>query len=220
MNSALRAFLALPKIIWINLRYLPFKQAIKFPILLTYSTNFKCVKGGKVRLDCSASFGMIHIGFHAMNVCNPYDITIVEIRGVLVFRGKANLGRGTKITIYKGCEMVLGDRFNVSGYSSFVCKKRMVFGNNVLFGWECLTMDGDGHKIYDEQNMLLKNTSDIIIADNVWIGCRCMILKGSAIPKGCVIGAGTTIAGQLFEANNVIAGNPPHAIRKVSKWEM
>lgn len=220
MNSKLKAILSIPKIVWVNFRYLPFKQAIKIPILIAYNADFKCVRREGVRLDAPISFGMIHIGFFTMNVCNPKDKTIVDVKGSLVFKGKAALGHGTKITVYKSCEMILGDSFHVSGYSSFVCKKKMVFGNNVLFGWECLTMDGDGHTIYDINNQPMIGKREVVFGDNVWVGCRCTILKGALIPSGSIIGAGTIIAGQKFEPQSIIAGNPPHVIKKISRWKM
>lgn len=155
-----------------------------------------------------------------MNVCNPNDKTVIDVKGSLAFKGTAALGRGTKITVNKGCEMILGGYFKVSGYSSFVCKNKITFGENVLFGWECLTMDGDGHKIFDENNEKLQSVKPIEIGDNVWVGCRCSILKGSVISSNCVIGANTLITGQRFEPGSVIVGNPPKVMKKISRWEL
>lgn len=42
----------------------------------------------------------------------------------------------------------------------------------------------------------------IIIEDDVWIGCGCVILSGTKICKGAVIGAGSIISGEI----------PPYAI--------
>lgn len=163
---------------------------------------------------------MVRVGFFTMNICNPCDKTVIEVKGQLAFKGKAAFGRGTKITVNKGCEMILGNDFRVSGYSSFVCKHKMTFGDNVLYGWECLTMDGDGHKIYSEDDSQIRNVKPIEIGDNVWIGSRSTILKGSVIPANCVVGAGTLVTGQQFEANSVIAGNPPRTIKKISGWKL
>lgn len=219
MNSVVKAILALPKSIWVNLRYLPFKQAVKLPIILAPNTSFRAVRGGVI-LPNRIGTGMVRVGFFTMNVCNPNDKTVIDVKGSLVFKGTAAFGRGTKITVNKGCEMVLGGFFKVSGYSSFVCKNKMTFGENVLIGWECLTMDGDGHKIFDENNEKIQNVKPIEIGDNVWIGCRSSILKGSVISSNCVIGSNTLITGQKFEPGSVIAGNPPKVIKKITRWEL
>ena len=53
----------------------------------------------------------------------------------------------------------------------------------------------------------------IKIGNDVWIGANCVILDGSVIPNGCVIGAGTIVRGRL-EEYNVYCGNP---IKKISE---
>ena len=219
MKSIVEALLALPKSLWVNFRYLPFKQAVKLPILLAPNAALRAEMGG-IMLPEKIFPGMVRVGFFSMNVCNTHDRTVIEVNGNLTFKGKAALGRGTKITVNKGCTMVLGNDFKVSGYSSFVCKHKMTFGDNVLYGWECLTMDGDGHCIFDENNAQIKNAKPIDIGDNVWIGCRSTILKGSVIPANSVVGAGTIISGQEFRSNSVIAGNPPRMIKRITGWEL
>ena len=47
----------------------------------------------------------------------------------------------------------------------------------------------------------------IVIEDDVWIGANCVILDGSVIQRGCVIGAGTIVRGRL-EAFGIYVGNP------------
>ena len=51
------------------------------------------------------------------------------------------------------------------------------------------------------------------IGQNVFIGCNCLILKGTEIGDDCVIGAGSVVSGK-FEAGSVIAGNPAKVIKK------
>ena len=53
---------------------------------------------------------------------------------------------------------------------------------------------------------------DIIIEDNVWIGAHAIILKGTKIGTGSVIGAGSVVKGNI-EKNSVIAGNPHKVIK-------
>lgn len=48
----------------------------------------------------------------------------------------------------------------------------------------------------------------ISIEDDVWIGANCVILDGAILRRGCVIGAGSVIRGEI-PAYSVQAGNPP-----------
>lgn len=47
----------------------------------------------------------------------------------------------------------------------------------------------------------------IVIGDDVWIGANCVLLDGSVVPDGCVIGAGSLVRGVL-EPYGIYAGNP------------
>ncbi|MFM9913961.1 MAG: acyltransferase [Methylophilaceae bacterium] len=55
----------------------------------------------------------------------------------------------------------------------------------------------------------------IVVEDDVWIGANCVILDGAILRKGCVVGAGSLVKGEL-EAYSINVGNP---IRKVGHRE-
>jgi len=56
------------------------------------------------------------------------------------------------------------------------------------------------------------STVGISIGDDVWIGTHCVILDGTKIGKGCVIGAGSIVKGSLNEYS-VVVGNPHRVIK-------
>ena len=45
-----------------------------------------------------------------------------------------------------------------------------------------------------------------------------IILKGTVLGDGCVVGAGAVVCG-TFEANSVIAGNPAKSIKRLDTKE-
>lgn len=47
----------------------------------------------------------------------------------------------------------------------------------------------------------------ILIEDDVWIGANCVILDGSVLRKGCVVGAHSLVNGEL-EPYSINVGNP------------
>lgn len=47
----------------------------------------------------------------------------------------------------------------------------------------------------------------IVIEDDVWIGANCVILDGAVLRKGCVVGAGSLVRGEL-EPYSINVGNP------------
>jgi acetyltransferase-like isoleucine patch superfamily enzyme len=68
------------------------------------------------------------------------------------------------------------------------------------------------HAFQDKDKLIihqgfLPSKGGIRIEDDVWIGANSILLDGAFLRKGCVIGAGSIVRGEL-EAYGVYAGNP------------
>ncbi len=55
----------------------------------------------------------------------------------------------------------------------------------------------------------------VVIEDDVFVGARTLVLKGSTIGSGSVIGAGSLVAGTI-PPGVVAAGNPCRVIRPIA----
>lgn len=221
MNRKLKLLFSIPKTIWFNFRYLPFSQAIRLPICISYDSYINIQ--GKVILDSiNIKTAMIRIGFHWVPICEKNASTqiIIKSQGKLLFKGDAHIGIGTKIHIDKDAELILGNNFAVSSCSQINCFYRIIFGNDIQFSWDCLVMDSDTHNIFDEQKKIINSPKEIIFHNKIWIGCRCIILKGSTIPSNTIIGAGSLVSGNKFHPNGIICGNPAKNIKKIHSWEL
>lgn len=212
--------LSIPKTIYFNFKYLPFKQAYKLPIWVSYDCYCKAYKGA-IELPKKINFAMIRIGFHGVAILdkNVQTKIIIEKGSKIYFKGTAHIGKGSKVVLHNNkSQVIFGDNFTISSASTINCYKKIEFGRNVLFSWDCLVMDDDTHCIIDKNNQLMNPAKGIILGNNVWIGCRTMILKGSIIPDNCVIGANTIITGKEYKENTIIAGNPAKSIKEISHW--
>ena len=58
----------------------------------------------------------------------------------------------------------------------------------------------------------------IIIEDDCFIGLDSIILKGTELGKGCIVGAGAVVCGK-YESGSVIVGNPGKVVKVCSKIE-
>lgn len=97
--------------------------------------------------------------------------------------------------------------------------KDISIGDECMFAREIMIRNNDGHIILDKTTgELLNAPEDIIIGDNVWIGARVMILKGSIIPKGSVVGAMAMVNKKFEDENILIAGVPAKVVRKNIEW--
>lgn len=95
-----------------------------------------------------------------------------------------------------------------------------------MISWDTLIMDTDFHPIYaisefgkadSIQRNSLNADKGIIIGDRVWIGCRCLLLKGVSIPDGTIVVASSVITKQYEEKNIVISD--VGVIRRQVYWE-
>ena len=121
-------------------------------------------------------------------------------------------------------EIVIGDNVGISG-ATIYARKGIYIGDNTCIGGNCKILDNDFHPLEAEtRNKLLARTdggdSDLVPAKEIhigkdcFIGCNTLILKGTELGDGCVVGAGAVVTGK-FEAGSVIAGNPAKVIRKL-----
>ena len=141
------------------------------------------------------------------------------------------IGRNIRGEIASAGRIVIGDRVGVSS-SCIYAHDLVVMGNDVHIGSDTLIIDHDGHphnyimrrrgearnKVNpdDYAKSLLK--APIVIEDDVWIGARCLILKGVRVGARSIIAAGSVVT-KSIPADVIAGGNPCKVIRGVSKDE-
>lgn len=76
-------------------------------------------------------------------------------------------------------------------------------------------MDTDSHSIYEiNDNKKLNPDKEIEIGDNVWIGCRCTILKGTKVGDNTIISASSILNKDYSNVKNAVLGGAPIAEKK------
>lgn len=124
--------------------------------------------------------------------------------------------------VRKGAKLIIGDD---CGFSSpcFWCDDQIVVGNRVKMGGDCVIIDSDAHSLdyRDRANELNVSNNQvfskvahapIVIEDDVWIGTRCIIMKGVTIGARSVVGAGSIVTKDV-PADTLVCGSPAKVIR-------
>lgn len=219
MNKALKIIKKLNlKTIIFNFRYFPLKTAIKLPVLIG-SKVFLHKMQGSITFDCPVETAMIRIGYGQVAISDfKRTRSIWDVRGDIVFKGKAFIAHGCKIVVGECGEIVFGADFTTSAEVSIISEKRIVIGNNTGISWKTQVMDTDFHHIADEDNMIINPSADVIIGDKVWVGCNCTILKGAVIPSGSIIAAGSMITKKLIGEKNIFGGSPTRVLKSNITW--
>ena len=112
-------------------------------------------------------------------------------------------------------ELQLGKYILISPGTSIRSAKKIVIGNSTMIASDVTITDSDWHDIYDRTDYVA-SPKEVIIQENVWIGEKSLILKGSKIGKNSIIGAGSVVSGEV-PANVVFAGNPAKEIKKLDE---
>lgn len=216
-GTYIEVILSLPKSIYFNLKYFPILTALKLPILISYRTKLASMKGrvvlGKIKTGI-VKFGFGYVGIFDKNNSR----SIWENSGIVHFNGKASIGHGSKLSIGKCGILTVGNNFVITAESQIICNKNITIEDNVLISWQCLIMDTDFHDIF-QNKIKVNNDKDIIIRQNVWLGCRSTILKGVEVYEHNVIAANTNLVNTIKESHVIIGGNPGMIIKKSIDWK-
>lgn len=119
-------------------------------------------------------------------------------------------------------DLFIGDNTRIGIGNTIIGPVRI--GSKVNIGQHVL-ISGINHS-YEDINLPISDqgirTSQVDIADNVWIGANAVILPGISIGQHAVIGAGSVVTKDV-KPYTVVAGNPAHIIKawdfEQQKWK-
>lgn len=117
--------------------------------------------------------------------------------------GTGDLIVGTNTIINSGCVLYTGNGITI--------------GNDVRVAANC-TFAPTNHAFASKkspiyQQRFMPSKGGIVVEDDVWVGANCVLLDGAMLRRGCVVGAGTVVRGEV-EAFTIVAGNPLETIGK------
>lgn len=103
----------------------------------------------------------------------------------------------------------------------------VVDGSRVTIGDGCMFSDHieirttDNHAIFDRSTgKRINYEKDIILSNCVWLGMHTILLKGTCIAEGCIVGAGSVVTGTHNTANTILVGNPAKEVKANIAWSM
>jgi acetyltransferase-like isoleucine patch superfamily enzyme len=151
----------------------------------------------------SAEVGSICLG-SGITLCSDSAYTALGVSRPVILR-----------TLLPGARLSIGDDCGLSG--TVICAAQSItIGRRCLFGADVMVVDTDFHPVapvHDRRNALLERAAraPVVVGDDVFIGARCIILKGVTIGAGAVVGAGSVVVSDI-PANTVAAGSPARVL--------
>lgn len=199
------------------LKYLPFRQAIKIPILIHPSVKVKIENKHSIILTGRIWRSICTIGFDAtLGRSNFKSMLYVGNGGHLKIEGFTVISKGTRIIIDGGV-MTIGSHFFCNGDCWFNCTTSIVIGSNNMYGWGITFNTTDGHHIYVDGNVKPME-ADIRIGNHVWIASYTHISKGAKVASDCVVAQCSLVNKSFDKEHCLIGGMPARVLKENIDW--
>lgn len=164
------------------------------------------------------------------------------LRRPIYIRGRKSIDGGKGLTTGHFCRfdlegrkktLFIGDHCEMGDNVHIVALDNVTVGDNVLMASKVFISDTNhGNYILSIERQqdspdIPPNDRELVtsptqIGNNVWIGENAVILAGSSIGDGCIIGANAVVKGKI-EKNCIAAGIPARVIKKwnpcLKSWE-
>ena len=194
-----------------NLHYVPFRQAVKLPVLLVRPRFLNL--NGQIRLEAPVRRGMVRIGVPKTTLF-PKERTRLDLNGTLIFKGDCQISAGSVVNTRRDSVLVFGHQVDISDRARIICATQIEVGDYFNMSWESVLCDNDFHSMKSfADGKKRPATSPIIIAPRCWIGQNALVLKGTNLPAHTVVQAGAVVTRQLrCNEYSIIGGNPAQVL--------
>lgn len=169
-----------------------------------------------VRAAVVIPFGALKMGwiklFHwtsfrgpAFCMVSPFTEVTIDKKAQLHIGNSFRMRDGAKIRIRRGAACSIGNNSALGTNNMIVCHERITIGDNVQFAQNVQIYDHD-HDFRHADGLKANHfkTAPVEIGDNCWIGANVVILRGTKLGAGCVVGAGSVIKGEYPAASVIV----------------
>lgn len=145
----------------------------------------------------------------------PGSLIVLRNATLRVSGGEFAIKSGAFVEVKEGAHLEFqGGRGYASRNLQIECRERITIGPGAAIAADVIIRDNDGHPLTTTGHLA---TAPVTIGRKVWIGTRCIILKGVTIGDGAVIAAGSIVTNDI-PANCIAAGTPARVVRAAVSW--
>lgn len=159
--------------------------------------------------------GIFHVNYFAPKHSNAEAYLRMRKGAILRVVGNTHLTYSSTIEIHENAEVTIGSAYINTG-SVILAAERIDIGSEVLISRETFIFDSDHHPILNENDEPVNPPRPVVIEDHVWIGLRCILLRGSRIGTGVMVSAGSVVGGKI-KPGTMASGNPARSYSEI-KW--
>jgi acetyltransferase-like isoleucine patch superfamily enzyme/coenzyme F420-reducing hydrogenase beta subunit len=164
-------------------------------------------KGGRIILE-----GNMHINARRIRGSKAETIIKIQKDGVLKVKEKLMLNSRSTIQVESGAYLEIGDMAtNVN--CNITCNHSITIGYGVMLGRDITIYDSNYHPTGGKVK-----SRPVVIGNHVWIGTGAMIMMGTKIGDGSMIGAKSYVTGKV-KPNSLLMPEPAKLISRKADWK-
>lgn len=137
----------------------------------------------------------------------------LDAQAQLVLGRGAEIDDATTIAIYGAGRIVLGDDSFVGHHCTLAARESIVIGARTLLA-ELVSVRDHDHVVGLSPSSPQNAITPVQIGDDVWIGAKCTVIRGTRIGDRTVIGANAVARGEL-PADALCVGVPARVVRSL-----
>lgn len=180
------------------------------------------LKGTVVQLDEKSEVelhGNLFLNYHpSYKRGNQTTLFMLGKQAKFIAENRVDISYNNTIVVNRNAQMRMGYLYSNIG-TNIISNFSITFGNHVLIGRDVCIFDSDYHKIFNRDGEVINHDKEVIIEDNVWIGTRTMVLKGSHIGAGAIIGANSMVSGNIEDGHIYINKRESKFFNDNNFWE-
>ncbi|OCG12192.1 hypothetical protein A9G09_10070 [Gilliamella sp. wkB292] len=138
---------------------------------------------------------------------------------VILIGGDGNLSGQIRAGYH--CYINIGNHVTSTSkiYITSAEKTKIIIGDDCMFSTGNQIRSDDAHAIYDvNTGERVNKSTDIIIGEHVWFAYNSVVLSGSKIGEGSIVGFASIVKGK-YPNNCIIVGTPAKVTKKNVAWE-
>lgn len=146
-------------------------------------------KAAKVNVDGSFTFGYKRVKGSRL------ESRLLVDRGATLNIGGGSIYYGADIEVFPNATLDLGKGIVFNINATIICGDHIHIADNVFFGRNVMVRDNNGGHFMSRK--VYKNNRPVTIGQHSWITEQSMVMPGSKIGVGVIVGAGSMVQGKL-----------------------
>jgi len=152
--------------------------------------------------------------------CGPLQVTgriFIHKKHAKIIIGKCLIWKHAKFDMEGESKdnpavLEIGDFSTIGDRTEIHVAEKVIIGKRCTIAWDCVIMDRNYHGIGNE----IEKVEPVVIENDVWLGCRVIVLPGVTIGKKSLVAAGSVVTKNVT-AYTLVAGNPARFVKNINE---